>query len=73
MPKKQEYLVKKYNAEGCNYDNCFYSTYAAAWANTSIRDIMYVCKKDGIYYYGFGWRIEPADIIRIVRRRRKTK
>lgn len=65
-----EYLVRKYNEEGCNYDNRFYSTYAKAWADTRKNDVMLVCKHNSVYYGDnwVGWTVNPENIIRVVRR-----
>ena len=74
MSNKQEYLVVKFNKEGCLYDRRYYSTYARAWANTGVRDIMYVCKKGSIYYNNniFGFTVTACDVIRTVRRDSST-
>ena len=68
--KTQEYLVKKYNELGCNYDNIYCCTYADAWHNTNKRDVMFICKNGSVYYGDNwqGWKVDNDDIIRIVRR-----
>lgn len=70
MSKNQEYLVLKFNEEGCCYGHCLYYRYADAWADTRKRDVMYVCKPCSVYWDGQrgGWVVDSADIIRTVRR-----
>lgn len=70
MNRKQEYLVLKFNEEGCCYGHYLYYRYADAWADTRKRDVMYVCKLCSVYYDGQrgGWVVDSEDIIRTVRR-----
>lgn len=68
--KNQEYIVKKYNEQGCNYDNLYFDNYREAWAHTNKRDVMLVCKPGSVYHGDNfqGWTVEPNDIIRAVTR-----
>lgn len=68
--KNQEYLVKKYNNEGCNYDNRYYTTYKKAWNDTNKKDIMLICKPNTIYFGDnfTGWTVDNENIIREVKR-----
>jgi hypothetical protein len=66
--KKQEYLVCKYNKDGCNYDNRHYSTYRAARADLHKGDVMYICREGGVYYGDNwrGWTVRAEDVIRTI-------
>ena len=71
----QEYLIRKYNNSGCNYDNRYYKTYRQAYADLRKGDVMLVCKPNSVYYGDNwqGWTVDPENIIRSVTKGGKGK
>ena len=63
---RYDYIVKKFNVDGCNYDNLIYTTSKEARQNYNPRkDILIKCRNA---YYGDnwqGWTCKEKDIIKV--------